>query len=713
MAYAGTLVTQGNGVGVVVEVSSRTELGKISQMLEDTLSLETPLTAALRRIGGLITQGVCLLSFLILVIGTARTVFTTGQGWLPSLYDTLTFAVALAVAAIPEGLPAVVTIALAIGVRRMATRRAVVKRLPAVETLGSTTVICTDKTGTLTRNEMTVCQVWSPNGGTLSVSGIGYEPKGEFRQGEAVVCPSGEAEELLTAACLCSDAHLICENSTYSITGDPTEGALVVVAEKAQLKVEEIRRHAVRLDVLPFESEHQYMATLHRLEGGGNVVYVKGAPEVVLSRCGRENYEQALRQAATMASTGMRVLAVARKEAGKNTTLTKDHVESGLDLVGLIAMTDPPRPEAQAAIQICRDAGITVKMITGDHLATAQAIGEQLGLCAPSGDDKNRQAVSGAELSIMTDQELMAASARYNVFARVAPEHKLRLVQMLQSQSQVVAMTGDGVNDAPALKQADIGIAMGISGTSVAKEAASIVLSDDNFSTIAAAVEEGRRVYDNLMKSLIFILPTNLGLALILTIAVIVFPFDAETRELLLPMNPAQLLWINLVATVALALPLAFEAKEPDIMKRVPRDPKSPIFPRAILFQTCTVAFTIALASIAGFLLEYSQYETSSSALAKAQTVAVTTLIFCQIVYVLQCRSIKGGWPTIKVSGNPYVFAGIVGLVFLQALFVYAPPLQAIFDTASLFGIEVLSSLGLSTLILGAAVVRRLPNLTS
>ncbi len=685
LVYGGTLVSYGTATGVVVATGVRTELGRISSLLEETTDLETPLTRALATIGSYIALAVVAVSAIILTIGVFR---ATGAG-LPladALRETLVFAIALAVGAIPEGLPAIVTISLAIGVQRMARRRAIVRKLPAVETLGSTTVICSDKTGTLTRNEMTLVEAWTPDGGACTVQGVGYAPEGAFVRGAGV--PGAAPEDvraLLCDAALCSDATLHRRDGEWAITGDPTEAALVVAAAKAGVAVDEARREHARRDAIPFESEHQLMATLHDAPDGARRVIVKGAPEVVLRRCGGVPAADPAAVHAVverMAASGMRVLALAQKPwPGAGEALQLDDI-NGLRFVGLVGMIDPPRPEAVAAVRACQAAGITVKMITGDHRATAQAIGRELGL---AGDGP---ALDGPALDALAPERLRAAAVSTSVFARVAPEHKLRLVQALQAEGQVTAMTGDGVNDAPALKQSDIGVAMGVAGTAAAKEAADVVLTDDNFATIVAAVEEGRRVYDNLIKSLAFVLPTNLGLALILIYAVLFFPFDPQSRLLLLPIEPVQILWINLVAAVALALPLAFEAREPDLMRRPPRDPRAPVLSRFVLWRTVVAALLMTAGGVGVFLWEYGQYvgagDTDHAALAESQTMAVTTVIMFQIFYLLNSRSLRDSVLTIGLGSNPAVYVGIAAVLAAQAAFIYLPPLQAVFGSAAL-----------------------------
>lgn len=679
MAFAGTLVTYGTGTAVVVRTGAATELGKISAMLKEATDLRTPLTAALAKIGRYLTIGIVLISLVVLAIGTLRTDLATGMGLWPSLRETLVFAIALAVGAVPEGLPAIVTIALAIGVQRMVRRRAVIRKLPAVETLGSTTVICSDKTGTLTRNEMTVKALWMPASGPYGVTGVGYEPKGQLLKDHVPLAwaPS-DLLELLCAGVLCSDATVHQHDGRWLINGDPTEAALVIAGEKLGLDVEGERRRHKRLDAIPFESEHQYMATLNATDRGPTI-YLKGAPEAVLRRCAGIDIQIVLAEVERMATQGMRVLGLAAREAPDSITLDHNDVAAGFTFLGLQAMIDPPRSEAIDAIRLCHLAGINVKMITGDHKLTAQAIGREIAIA-----DARSPALTGADLAGMDEAALRQAVRTTNVFSRVAPEDKLKLVRALQANGDVVAMTGDGVNDAPALKQANIGVAMGITGTSVSKESAAVVLTDDNFATIAAAVEEGRRVYDNLVKSLAFVLPTNLGLAMILICAVAFFPFDAVSRELLLPMAPTQLLWVNVVASVALALPLAFEAKEPDVMSRPPRRPDEPIFGAFVVIRTVVAAALMTAGAIGLFLYEYDISTADEAALAKAQTMAVTTVVMFQIFYMLSCRSLRDSILRIGAFSNPAVFLGIAAITALQLAFIYAPPMQALFGTAPL-----------------------------
>jgi magnesium-transporting ATPase (P-type) len=682
MVYSGTLVSNGTATAVVVSTGMTTELGKISDMLSEAVDLETPLTKSLAVIGKYLTIGIILITAIILVIGTFRAL-EQGIELGAALKDSLVFAIALAVGAIPEGLPAVVTIALAIGVQRMAIRKAIIRKLPAVETLGSTTVICSDKTGTLTKNEMTVSELWT-NQNSVQVSGVGYNKNGSFlSNGLQINTLPEDIETLLKSAVLCCDATIEPDGDNFGISGDPTEVAIVVAAAKTQILADDLQAKNPRIDVIPFDSALQYMATLQ----SNKQLIIKGAPEVVLKRCTSEseslNVHAITAQINLFGAKGMRVLAVAQKNWDKQETdLSTDDTNDGFEFAGLIAMIDPPRAEAVAAIKDCHKAGIVVKMITGDHKETARSIGMELGIASDG------KVLTGNELAEMSDSDLIVAASTVNIFARVAPEHKLKLVKALQSKNQIVAMTGDGVNDAPSLKQSNIGVAMGITGTSVSKESADIVLADDNFASISAAVEEGRRVYDNLLKSLAFLLPTNLGLAFILIYGIMFFPFNPLTNELLLPMLPTQLLWINLVAAIALALPLAFEVKEPDIMMRPPRKPSAPLFNKFITFRVVFVSVLMTLGTV--LLFNYDYYNAlnngveASAALSKSQTIAVTFVILFQVFYMLNCRSLNDSIFKIGVFSNKFVFLGIGSILLLQAMFVYMPFFQNIFGTVSL-----------------------------
>jgi magnesium-transporting ATPase (P-type) len=679
MAFGGTFVTAGTAAGVVVATGARTELGRISELLSTTVELETPLTRRLARLARAITLAILAVAALIFLFGVLRDY---------PLLDSALAAITLAVAAIPEGLPAAITIASAIGVRRMARRHAIIRHLPAVETLGSTTVICTDKTGTLTRNEMTVEALWTP-AQRIEVTGIGYAPHGELRADGRRIDPlPDDVRQLLVCAALCNEASLEDDGGRWRVVGDPTEGALVVAARKAGLDEPVLRESFARKDEIPFSPERQFMATLHAAPDGGALVCLKGAPELTAKLCpafrdgepmGLERVHEA---ADSLAARGMRLLgvAMARIDAG-TVDLKGQGWQRDLRFLGLVGMADPPRADAIEAVQACQRAGISVKMVTGDHAATARAISENAGLLGAGGT--RAEVVTGHQIGTATDSELVALARATNVFARVAPEHKLRLVKALQADGQIVAMTGDGVNDAPALKRAEIGIAMGISGTAVAKEAADMVLADDNFASIAAAVEEGRRVYDNLAKSLAFILPTSLGQAMIILVAVLFFP--VTEGRLLMPIEPVQILWVNLVVAVALALPLAFEARDPDLMVRPPRPPDEPLLGPFLVFRTFLVGALMTTGAVGLFFYEYNADVRQGIALdlarAESQTVAVTTIIVFQALYLLNCRSLTEGVWRIGLFSNRWVYVGIAATLALQLAFVYVPSLNRLFHT--------------------------------
>jgi magnesium-transporting ATPase (P-type) len=680
MAYNGTLVTSGTGIGVVVGTGFHTEFGKISALLEQVTSLETPLTKTLKKLARLITGLVCLMGIGLFTIGYFR-------GY--SLLDAGIASIALAVAGIPEGLPAAITIAAAIGLRRMARRKAIIRHLLAVETLGSTTVICTDKTGTLTQNEMTVQSIWTPLQ-SFFVTGIGYCPEGEF----IIQNPGGANEltselklnELLQAAMLCNDSCIEEKENKWIPHGDPTELALIIAGRKKELHEVKLKQAWSRIDVIPFDSEKRIMATLNNTLLNEKTIFIKGAPEAVISISKIDSSGKPLNsesfiyeQVASMAKQGMRVIAVAKKDVNSDrTSIQEEDIKDDFILLGLIGMIDPPRKEVLAAIKACQAAGITIKMITGDHPLTASVIGLELGL------QGNGKVITGTELNQLNTNELKEEINGNHIFARALPEHKLKIIEALQSNGHVVAMTGDGVNDAPALKQANIGIAMGISGTSVAKEASDMVLVDDDFTSIKAAVEEGRRVYDNLIKSIVFIFPTSLAQALVILIAVLFFP--TQGNSLMLPILPIQILWINLIVAVALALSLAFEAMEPDIMQRPPRKPDAPILSKLIITRTLIVGAIMAIGTIGLFFWEYSteigKGIAEKTALAESQTISVTSLMFFQVFYLLNCRSFRFSLFRMGVFSNPYILIGIGFVVLAQIGFVYLPFMNRLFSSS-------------------------------
>jgi len=666
VAYTGTLVTYGQAEGVVWATGERTETGRIAGLIAGAADLDTPLTRKIAAFSRLLMVVILFLSVVTFAIGVWR-----GEPWV----DMFMAAVALAVGAIPEGLPAAMTITLAVGVSRMAKRRAIVRQLPAVETLGSTTVICTDKTGTLTENQMTVREIFA--GSQIhEVTGSGYDPAGEIHPGEGA--PNLALAECLKAGLLCNDSAIVLREGLRGVRGDPTEAALIIAAEKGGLLGPELAAHLPRLDTLAFESEHQYMATLHhRGDGEERVIYKKGAVERLLEKCGdmldaagREVPldAAAVQQAAdAMAAKGLRVLGFARRMMPHDQKdVDHHHVAGGLTFLGLQGMVDPPRAEALNAIARCRSAGIAVKMITGDHLLTATAIARQLGL---AGDGV--QAVSGRDLERCTDEDLPALAESAAVFARVAPEQKLRLVRALQSRGHIVAMTGDGVNDAPALKQADIGVAMGITGTDVAKGAADIILVDDNFATIESAVEEGRGVFDNLTKFIVWEIPLNIGEGLMLMAAI----FFGTT----LPALPVQLLWVNMMTAVVLGFALIFEPKEDDLMTRPPRDPQQPILDYPLFMRSGLLSLIILAGSFGLFMWEQHGRDLN---LAEARTVVVNVIVMVEIFYLLGCRSLIRPVREIGYFSNPWVVPCIAGMIVLQLLFTYAPVMNRLFRTA-------------------------------
>ncbi|MFD3001891.1 cation-transporting P-type ATPase [Pontibacter toksunensis] len=688
MGFSSTMVTYGHGRGVVVATGDNTEVGKIQQSISRAQDLETPLTRKIKEFSHLLLWVILGLSAVVFAVGLLR-----GEG----IGETFMMAVALAVGSIPEGLPVAVTIMLALGVSKMAARRDIIRKLVAVETLGSTNVICSDKTGTLTENQMTVQQIVA-GGKTYTLTGLGYRPEGEILDGEsqADLTSNHALKQCLKAGMLCNDSNVKEKEGLWTIEGDPTEGAMVVAFRKADFDVRELEHKQPRQDTIPFESEYQYMATLH----GGNrpVIYFKGSVEAVLERCNMAmqangelsqlDKEEINRQVEEMASEGLRVLACAMAEAPEGTKdITHEHTKSGLIFLGLQGMIDPPRQEAIEAVKLCQKAGIDVKMITGDHAITAAAIATQIGL---KGRQENGKlvAITGRELQQIGDRELEEVAEQTSVFARVSPDQKLRLVKALQARNRVVAMTGDGVNDGPALKQANIGIAMGITGTEVAKEASDMVLTDDNFSSIEGAVEEGRSVFDNLTKFIVWTLPTNLGEGLIILVAVIL-----GTQ---LPVQPVQILWINMSTAVLLGLTLAFEPKEPGIMDRPPRPTGEPILTRDLIMRTLLVGSLIMMAGFSLYLYEIKQ----GASTAEAKTVATTVIVVMEAFYLLSCRSLVRPILQIGFFTNPWVYYGIAAMFFFQALFIYLPLLNTMFHSSPLDAMQLLRIFGAGVMLL-------------
>ncbi len=679
MAYAGSFITFGQGRGIVVATANNTEVGQISQSMEQKVSLTTPLTRKFAKFSRTLLYAVLSLATLTFAIGLGQ-----GESWLYMFEAT----VALAVSAIPEGLPAVVTITLAIGVNRMARRHAIIRNYPPLKPWGAT-VICSDKTGTLTENQMTVKNIYLGEK-YYEISGSGYSPKGEislktdgnstspFEDG----LPAG-LEECLIAGVLCNDSQLKKTGEDWSVVGDPTEGALITAAAKASLSQSGLATKQPRLDVIPFESEYQYMATLH--DGVDPIIYVKGSVESLLSRCSRMidgdgnittfdrlPIEQAV---AVMARKGLRVLAFAKKQLSHHQhSIDHEDIETDLVFLGLQGMIDPPRPEAIAAIHACQKAGIQVKMITGDHITTAQAIARRMDI----NQTKWVLAYEGKQLERMGDHELSQAVKEGSVFARVAPTQKLRLVEALQSQGEIVAMTGDGVNDAPALKQADIGIAMGKGGTEVARESADMLLTDDNFASIEAAVEEGRTVYKNLRKAIAFLLPVNGGESMTILISALL------ARDL--PILSLQVLWLNMINSITMTVPLAFEPKSRGMMQQPPRNPNEPLLTRKLLMR-------ILLVSLFNWILIFGMFEWAKSTtgdVVVARTMAIQSLVAARVIYLISISQLGSSITnylrrrTNAIIQAPILIIGIVAAAILQIIFSQWGVMNTLFATAPL-----------------------------
>ncbi|GAB3200929.1 Ca2+-transporting ATPase [Pontibacter aydingkolensis] len=672
LGFSSTLVTYGQGRGIVVGTGDNTEVGKIQKSIAGAEELQTPLTKKIKKFSHLLLWVILVLAAVVFGVGIMR-----GE----SAAEMFMVAVALAVGTIPEGLPVAVTIMLAIGVSKMAKRRAIIRKLVAVETLGSTNVICSDKTGTLTENQMTVQEVYAGLN-TYGVSGLGYRPEGEVTANEGSDNPAkNKALDLcLKAGLLCNDSTLKQHEERWEIEGDPTEGALVVATRKAGFTEEALEQEYPRLDSIPFESEFQYMATLHNTPRQP-VIFMKGSVEAVLERCthmlnadGEQepiDKERISDQVNQMGGKGLRVLAFAMTDAPEDQNVIEhESVRSGLSFLGLQGMIDPPREEAIKAVKLCQQAGIDVKMITGDHAVTASTIAGQIGLKGKTENGK-LVAITGRELQSYDDKELEEIAESMAVFARVSPDQKLRLVKSLQARSRIVAMTGDGVNDGPALKQANIGIAMGITGTDVAKDAADMVLTDDNFSSIEGAVEEGRGVFDNLTKFIVWTLPTNLGEGLVILAAVAL-----GTQ---LPVQPVQILWINMTTAVLLGLMLAFEPKEPGIMDRPPRPAEEPILTYPLVMRTLLVGTLLLLAAFGLYIYERRVLGASVS---EAQTVATTVFVLLEAVYLLNCRSLVRPMQDIGYFSNKWIYFGIAAMLFFQAVFIYVPFMNLLFHSS-------------------------------
>ena len=679
MVYAGTAATYGRGKALVVATGMQTEFGKIAQLLQTVETGKTPLQHNLDKVGTALARAAFVVVAIIVALGLFR-----GQPFV----EMLIFGIALAVAVVPEALPAVVTISLAIGVQKMVKRHALIRRLPAVETLGSTSVICSDKTGTLTKDEMTVRKIFAA-GELFKVSGAGYSPVGEFSlNGSGAIALTTGLKKLLTAATLASDTYLIgdVENESgneWNIKGDPTEGALVVAAAKAGLQKESLDSEYPRVQEIPFSSETKRMTTLHQTNGS-LTAYAKGAPEMILESCdwhltadGVKPFDdvgrsQALAMAQDMASEALRVLAISTKADA-----TLETAQTGMTFFGLAGMIDPPRPEAKSAIATCAQAGIRAVMITGDHPVTAQAVARELGLL------KTGRVVTGAELEAMSDEEFKREVETIEVYARVSPAHKLRVVTALQANGHIVAMTGDGVNDAPSLKKADIGIAMGITGTDVTKEAAAMMLTDDNFASIVAAVEEGRGVFDNIKKYLMYLLSSNIGeIGLMAGSALLGLP---------LPLTAVQILYVNLATDGLPALALAVDPAEKDLMERKPRNPRTGIFTRPVVSLMVAGGVWSTIINLGLFIWASN----SGRSIEEAMTMTFVSLVLIQFFKAYNFRSDRNS-VFHKPFANKWLNTAIVWEIVLLLLIVYVPALHEPFNTFSLPLVDWLIILGLS-----------------
>ena len=670
MAFSGTLVSSGRGKGVVVATGSDTELGRINQLMTGVSVLDTPLLRQIKKLGYTITAVIAVVAAIVFAYGR----WVRGMDFVP-IFQAV---VSIAVSVIPEGLPALITVTLAIGVQRMAQRNAIIRRLPAVETLGSVSRICSDKTGTLTLMEMMVVSAVTADS-AYTVSGEGYAPEGAVLKDGEPAETNSVLRLMGRVSLLCNDAEIRQEEGVWKVEGDPTEAALYPFANKLGLQREAEQTAYARIDAIPFESEHRFMATLHRDAAGKEFLLVKGAPEVILEHCDRQagggdrpmpldrgRFEKA---SDALAAQGERVLALAwSEEPGLSAgNLGPADLPNNLVLLGLIGLLDPPRKEAIEAVRECHAGGIRVTMITGDHRITAAAIARLLGI----GDGET--AITGAEIEEMDTATLQERVRDVDVFARASPEHKLRLVKAIQANQQIVAMTGDGVNDAPSLKKADVGVAMGIKGTEVTKEAAEMVLADDNFASITAAVKEGRTVYNNIEKAILFMLPTNVAQALVIMAAIFI-GFTA-------PITAPQILWVNMVTSVALGLVISFEPHELDVMQRAPRVVDRPILDAFGVWRVCFVGLALLALTLWAFF--WMKSKGASDELARA--VAVNALVIGQVFYLLNSRyKLDSSLSITAHLGNRYLLMGIGAVVALQLLFTYTPPFQELFETEAI-----------------------------
>ncbi|MEZ2715299.1 calcium-translocating P-type ATPase, SERCA-type [Niallia circulans] len=669
MGFMGTMVSRGSGVGVVIGTGMKTAMGQIADLLQNADSVTTPLQRRLEQLGKILIVTALLLTVLVVVIGVL-------QG--NDLYTMVLAGVSLAVAAIPEGLPAIVTIALSLGVQKMIRKNAIVRKLPAVETLGCASVICSDKTGTLTQNKMTVTKTWI-GGKTYTVDGTGYEPQGQYYVGEQLVNPAKDKalQQLLTFGMLCNHAEILQKDDDYVLNGDPTEGAILVAGMKAGFTRAQLLNQFAIVNEFPFDSTRKMMSVVVKDPTGRQFVVTKGAPDVLIGQSKSilfENRSQALgnkeKQVVQdaingLASQALRTIAIGYKEISPNTLIMHEReAEKDLIFIGLQGIIDPPRPEVKQAVKECKEAGIKTVMITGDHVITANAIAKQLGIA-----NNRSKVMEGKELSDLSLKELEDIVEDVAVFARVSPEHKLKIVQAFQNRGHVVAMTGDGVNDAPAIKKADIGIAMGITGTDVAKEASSLVLMDDNFASIKSAIVEGRNIYENIRKFIRYLLASNVGEILVMLFAMLL--------ALPLPLVPIQILWVNLVTDGLPAMALGLDRPEDNVMKRGPRSPNEGVFSRGLGWKVISRGFLIGVSTILAFMFAYNN---NPENLEYAQTVAFITLVLAQLIHVFDCRSEKSILSR-NPFGNMYLVWAVISSLVLALIVIYVPGLQEIFHT--------------------------------
>lgn len=686
MAFMGTLVTKGSGMAVVVATGMKSEMGKISGLIQEAQTMETPLQRRLQQLGKILVTVAVILTVLVTVIGVLQ-----GR----ELYTMFLIGVSLAVAAIPEGLPAIVTVVLSLGVQKMIQKNAIVRKLPAVETLGTATVICSDKTGTMTQNKMTVTHLWI-GGTTWTVDGAGYAPEGTFYCNGAAIKVQKEKHllQLLTYGMLCNHAAIKKKDGEYILDGDPTEGALLVAAMKAGLEREQLLQEYQILREFPFDASRKMMSIIIAAPDGKQYVVTKGAPDVLMNRSssmiwnGKEAvFSEELRSAVQtaindMASQALRTMAIAYKEIAPNTVISDEkEAETGLTLIGLEGMIDPPRAEVKLAVKECSEAGIKTIMITGDHAVTAKAIASQLGIY-----HEKSKVIEGKTLEQMSVEELEEMVEDVAVFARVSPEHKLKIVNALQRRGHIVAMTGDGVNDAPAIKTADIGISMGITGTDVAKESSDLVLLDDNFATIKSAIKEGRNIYENIRKFIRYLLASNVGEILVMLFAILL--------AMPLPLLPIHILWVNLITDGLPAMALGVDQPEEEVMKRKPRSPKEGVFARGLGWKIVSRGLLIGIATLIAFIIAHKQHPEN---LEYAQTIAFATLVMAQLIHVFDCRSERSIFSR-NPFGNLYLVAAVIVSAILMLIVIYSPPLQPIFHTVSLHLIDWFSVLLLAAL---------------